>query len=289
MSSALLSSHPAEHIDLELKRLVDQEQLDANSDYDIKIFTDGSKIEGRVGAALSVWSGEVETKALKLALPSFCTVYQAELLAICKAAWMAAEHSPSTRSVGIYSDSLSALDTITNSSALHPLAVEARGYLRKALNQSKCISLFWIKAHAGLEGNERADYLAREAATESKTRFDYESCPVSFVKRSIRMRSLDKWNLRYREGETAGVTKVFFPDAVAAYRIISKIEVDRFVTQVLTGHGGFSEYLHRFKCKESPSCACDPPCSESVFHLLLDCPIHLYDRLECEMRLGLSF
>ncbi|XP_063538077.1 uncharacterized protein LOC134747381 [Cydia strobilella] len=53
-----------------------------NSEHDIRVFTDGSKIEGKVGAALSMWSGDTETKALKLALSAYCTVYQAELLAL---------------------------------------------------------------------------------------------------------------------------------------------------------------------------------------------------------------
>ncbi|XP_045777032.1 uncharacterized protein LOC123875323 [Maniola jurtina] len=293
MSSALRSPHPASHLDLEFKCLMDQEQLMANNDNDFNIYTDGSKIEGKVGAALSIWSDAAETKALKLALPSYCTVYQAELLAICRAARMAAANLAG--SVGIYSDSLSALQTLQNPKALHPLAVEARGFLRDALLQNKRISLFWIKAHAGLEGNERADNLAKEAALKSKRKFDYDSCPVSFIKRSIRMRSLDEWNDRYRAGETAGVTKIFLPDAVAAYRVVSKMEVDGLVTQVLTGHGGFSEYLHRFKCKESPSCICDPGVSESVPHLLFDCPVHAYKRMkleqeiEIQLSIGLSF
>ncbi|XP_069359592.1 uncharacterized protein [Maniola hyperantus] len=272
MSSAFCSPHPAGHIDLEFKCLMNQEQLVANNDHDFNIYTDGSKIEGKVGAALSIWSGAVETKTLKLALPAYCTVYQAELLAICRAARMAAINLAG--SVGIYSDSLSALQTLQNPKALHPLAVEARGFLRDALIQNKRISLFWIKAHAGLEGNERADHLAKEAALKSKRKFDYDGCPVSFVKRSIRKRSLEEWNGRYRAGETAGVTRIFFPDAVVAYRIIGKMDVDRIITQVLTGHGGFSEYLHRFELKESPGCVCDETVDESILHLLIDCPQH---------------
>ncbi|XP_045456010.1 uncharacterized protein LOC123665820 [Melitaea cinxia] len=286
MSSALRSPHPASHIDLEFKRLADQEQFTANSEHAFNIFTDGSKIEGKVGAALSVWAGAAETKTLKLALPSYCTVYQAELLAICRAARMAADTLAG--SVGIYSDSLSALLTLENPVAPHPLAVEARGHLRRALLRDKRVSLFWIKAHAGLEGNERADHLAREAALKSKRAFDYDSCPVSFIRRSIRMQSLDEWNQRYRAGETAGVTRVFFPDAIAAYKIKSKIGVDWFVAQALTGHGGFSEYLYRFKCKESPSCVCDPGCSESVLHVLLECPAFAYERLSLEYETGVQ-
>ncbi|CAH2084373.1 unnamed protein product [Euphydryas editha] len=159
VSSALRSPHPACRVNLDFKCVVDQEQLMANNGHDFNIFTDGSKIEGKVGAALSVWRGAAETKTLKLVLPSYCTVYQAELLAICRAARMAAENL--VGSVGIYSDSLSALQTLQNPKALHPLAVEARGFLRDALLQNKRVSLFWIKAHAGLEGNERADYLAK--------------------------------------------------------------------------------------------------------------------------------
>ncbi|XP_045451643.1 uncharacterized protein LOC123660631 [Melitaea cinxia] len=286
MTSALRSPHPACHIDLEFKCLVDQEQFNANSDNNYNIFTDGSKIEGKVGAALSVWNGAAEATTLKLGLPSYCTVYQAELLAICRAARMAADDLAG--SVGIYSDSSSALLTLKNPKALHPLAVEARGHLQRALLQGKRVSLHWIKAHAGLEGNERADHLAKEAALELKRAFDYDSCPVSFIKRSIRMQSLDEWNRRYRDGETAGVTKVFFPDAIAAYKITSKIKVDRFVTQALTGHGGFSEYLHRFKCKESPSCVCDPRCPESVFHVLLECPTFAYERLRFQCQTGVA-
>ncbi|XP_069365321.1 uncharacterized protein [Maniola hyperantus] len=286
MFPALQSPHPAQHIDLDFKCLVDQAQLMDNNGHDLNIFTDGSKIEGKVGAALSMWSGAAETKTLKLALPSFCTVYQAELLAICRATRIAADNL--ARSVGIYSDSLSALQTTINPEALHPLAVEARDHLRRALLRDKHVNLFWIKAHAGLEGNERADYLAKEAALKSKRAFDYDSCPVSFIRRGIRMHSLDEWNRRYQTSETAGVTRVFFPDAIAAYRTIGKIKVDRFVTQVLSGHGGFSEYLHRFKCKESPSCVCDPGCSESVLHVLLDCPVYDYDRYNIESKIGMK-
>ncbi|CAH2109324.1 unnamed protein product [Euphydryas editha] len=199
---------------------------------------------------------------------------------------MAADHLAGT--VGIYSDSSSALLTIQNPKALHPLAVEAREHLRRALLQGKQISLYWIRAHAGLEGNERADHLAKEAALKSKCAFHYDSCPVSFIKRNIRSQSIDEWNRRYRAGDTAGVTKLFFPDAEEAYGVIGKIKVDRFVTQVLTGHGGFSEYLYRFKCKDSPSCVCDPGCPESVLHTLLECPIYDYERHKLEKQIEIK-
>lgn len=82
---------------------------------------------------------------------------------------MIAKCSPTTGSVGIYSDSFSPLQMI----------VQARGYLGKALLQSKCVSWFGIKAHVGLQGNGHPDHLA-EGKTNSKNHFDYEGCPIMY-------------------------------------------------------------------------------------------------------------
>lgn len=68
------------------------------------------------------------------------------------------------RHYAIISDSRAALDTLANNNALHPLAVHVRGILAQCQTKQKEVNLYWIKAHAGLEGNERADVLAKEAA-----------------------------------------------------------------------------------------------------------------------------
>ncbi|XP_047543137.1 uncharacterized protein LOC125075464 [Vanessa atalanta] len=278
--------HPAMQMDLEIRSLSDQNQVDLNNVQQVRIFTDGSKIGGRVGAALSVWNNEVETKAVKLSLPAYCTVYQAELLAICRATGEILKNGGS--SFGLYSDSRAALETVTGQWNLHPLAVEIRRNLHRALVQNKMVFLFWIKAHAGLPGNERADCLAKEAALSSRRKPDYDQVPVSFVKRNIREKTLDEWNRRYQSGGTASVTRAFFPDAVKAYKIIRKIKLQGYLTQMLTGHGGFSEYLHRFKCKENPSCLCDPQAVESTLHCLLECPIHQTDKYNLEQKTGVK-
>ncbi|XP_049866283.1 uncharacterized protein LOC126366981 [Pectinophora gossypiella] len=286
VASALQMPHPAERRAIELRHLVDEEQYRANCDFDVRIFTDGSKIEGKVGAALSIWTGATETKTRKLALPSYCTVYQAELLALCEATREALKRRET--SCAIYSDSMAALLTVVNPEALHPLAVESRDAIYRSSIQNKSVSLFWIKAHAGLEGNERADSLAKEAALKSKRKPDYDMYPVSFVKRFIRMDTLDEWNRRYSTGHTASTTKLFFPSAVEAYKTVRKLSITKELTQALTGHGGFSEYLTRFKCKDNPACACDPSVAENVSHLLLNCPIHGQDRFNVEQRTGLK-
>uniref|UniRef100_A0A2H1VKU6 SFRICE_008568 n=1 Tax=Spodoptera frugiperda TaxID=7108 RepID=A0A2H1VKU6_SPOFR len=125
-----------------IRRLVHEEQYQSHSDCVVRIFTDGSKIEGKVGAAYSVWNRDHPGQRDQS--PEI-TVYQAELLAL-KEAVEERLHD------GV-------LQTIANHSALHPAT---RVALRRCADRSKC-SLFWIKAHAGLEGNERANVLEEEA------------------------------------------------------------------------------------------------------------------------------
>lgn len=84
------------------------------------------------------------------------------------------------------------------------------------------------------------------------------------------------------------MTKLFFPEARAAYKTIRKMKITSVITQIMTGHGGFSEYLNRFKCKESPSCTCDPNEKESVPHVLLECPVFGRQRANLEIKLKID-
>ncbi|XP_026331400.1 uncharacterized protein LOC113238780 [Hyposmocoma kahamanoa] len=276
--------HPSEQIGTKFICLADGAALEQHDNHGRKIFTDGSKIEGKVGAALSIWDGETETSTRKLKLDQSCTVYQAELLALMEATSHAVKHEASH--CNVYSDSRSALETIADGTSLHPLAVKTRANINTIQKRNNIINLFWIKAHEGMEGNERADELAKDAALNKKSKADYDKCPVSFVKRQIRKDSLDEWNRRYVGGETASTTKVFFPDAIAANRVIRKMDLDPLTVQLMTGHGGFSSYLYRFKCRESPSCQCSDETEENVLHLVVECPIYARNRFDAEAEIG---
>lgn len=286
MDSALEMPHPAEQERVELCSLIDEEQYTESKKHAVKIYTDGSKIEGKVGASFSLWRGDTESKSRKFALPSYCTVYQAELFALSEAMREILRRHDSD--FAIFSDSMAALQTISNPATLHPLAVGIRDALRQSKAQSKSVKLYWIKAHVGFEGNERADALAKAAAIESKRKPDYDLCPVSYIKRMIREGTLHVWDRRYGSGETAGVTRMFFPSAIEAYKVIKKLKITPELTQALTGHGGFAGYLTRFKCKENPACACDPIVDETFPHLLLDCPQHDVDRFNVENLLDIK-
>ncbi|CAH2218230.1 jg18389 [Pararge aegeria aegeria] len=104
----------------------------------------------------------------------------------------------------------------------------------------------------------------------------------------IRQNSLDQWQDRYTSGTTGGTTKIFLPDVREAYKIIRKIQPTSTAVQILTGHGGFGFYLHKFKCKDSPSCKCDPNANEDIIHLLTDCPRFGRERQDLEIEIGIK-
>ncbi|CAH2218226.1 jg13488 [Pararge aegeria aegeria] len=250
------------------------------------IYTDGSKIEGKVGAAVSVWDRGVETRAIKLKLEPYCTVFQAELLAIDRATQWARNNTKSEYC--ILSDSRSALDLIKSGKVSHPLAHSIRRNIGAVQAQGRSIKLCWIKAHVGNVGNERADALAKEAALNTKTTATYSACPISYAKRMIRGETQQIWQNRYDTESTAGTTKIFFPDVRKAHKIMTNTEITPILTQTLSGHGGFAKYLHRFKLKDTPACKCDTDKDEEPIHLLVECPRFAQTRHDLEVKLDVN-
>ncbi|GBP66738.1 hypothetical protein EVAR_50117_1 [Eumeta japonica] len=177
------------------------------------IYTDGSRIKGKVRAALTEWQD--------------------------------GEESCNSRSV---------LEVLTCSKTYHYLAHEARRDISEIVAESRAVRLFWVRAHAGIKGNERADELVRRA---DKTAADYDRFPLSYAKRVTRVASLEEWQEQYAEGSNGEIIKCFVLRVKQTYRV-RQIDITSQLALTLTGHGGFSQYLFRFKLKDSLYCACNP-------------------------------
>ncbi|CAK1586825.1 unnamed protein product [Parnassius mnemosyne] len=135
--------HPAceEKIDFEIIKYTTSEKLEEPHTSSVQIFTDESKIEGKVGAAISIWRNKQEIDYNKFKLDSFCTVFKAELYAMHQAIQKAKNY----QSTYIYSDSRSALEFVKNQSAYQPLAFEIRQDIAKLRSQTRKGSSFKIK------------------------------------------------------------------------------------------------------------------------------------------------
>ena len=70
--------------------------------------------------------------------------------------------------------------------------------------------------------------------------------------------------------------KEFFPGQVPSW-----FETDFYVTAFLTGHGPFNEYLHRFKKLNTDLCPCNAQVSQTVKHILTECPTYENQVVNC--------
>lgn len=106
-----------------------EEDNDVDNDY-ATVYIDGSRIEGKVGAGLSVWTGGVEINKEKIKLENYCTVFQAELYRIYRATKVADKVS----NIKIMSDTRLALQIITGAIDRHPIAFEIRRGIQEKRN-----------------------------------------------------------------------------------------------------------------------------------------------------------
>ncbi|CAK1585042.1 unnamed protein product [Parnassius mnemosyne] len=277
--------HPAERVRESYDLICTQEDVNMIQNNWPTIYTDGSRISGMVGAAVSCWKEGKEVYKTKLKLSNYCSVYQAELAAILKALTFVKSKNEFNKA-NILSDSRSALECLSNPSTVHPIAAEILTKINEIRNNRGDVKLYWIKAHCGILGNERGDELAKLAAETSKQAPVYDCFPLSYAKRQLRDNTINTWQERYTKAETGAVTRRFFPDVTESYKTIEKINVNNLISQILTGHGGFKAYLFRFKLAESPYCSCDNQTSQTIEHILIDCPKFQLARLECELRMG---
>ncbi|KAL1116400.1 hypothetical protein AAG570_004874 [Ranatra chinensis] len=77
-----------------------------------------------------------------------------------------------------------------------------------------------------------------------------------------------QWQERWNTSATGLWTKEFFP--VVNNKIRWKIIKDNDLCQMITGHGDFHAYLHRFGFRDNPACVCGEP--ETPKHMIDECP-----------------
>ena len=279
--------HPAERKGITYARVGTQEEAD-DIDSDVKIFTDGSKLEsGKTGAAMVIYRNDRQLENVrpvrqdrqvrqdrkpevrKYKLSDHCTVYQAEMYAIYEAVKWAANRGRN-KTTTIFSDSRSSLDALTDRSHNSELGNEIFKTLNSVTGTTE-IRFAWIKAHIGIIGNETADEAAKKA-TEKHAAESYSSFPISFAKYHIRTEQWDKWRHEYRTSEQGAMTRLFFPTLDDAKEFRSTTELSFELTQVLTGHSYAKEYLKRFRIIGEESCPCDNDTQQSLIHLLMSCP-----------------
>ncbi|KAJ4449388.1 hypothetical protein ANN_00787 [Periplaneta americana] len=173
------------------------------------------------------------------------------------------------KSAAIHTDSRITLDSLRNFNNHHHLIEQIRKQIRKLEILNWTIHFSWVKAHVGLAGNELADHLEKQAASNNELPVSFDRIPISDIMRELQEESVVKWESEWKNTRNGAVTKSFFPSVKERLRV--NIPLNGKVTTFLTGHGKTGAYLYRFKLRDNPSCACGAE-EQTVDHLLFECP-----------------
>ncbi|XP_055944307.1 uncharacterized protein LOC129975278 [Argiope bruennichi] len=223
----------------------------------IPVFTDGSRSDGHVGCAIVTPSETVSYR-----LHNYCSVFTAELVAIFYAPQ---KISPSTqRNFIIYSDSMSALKTLSNYHyPMHPIAVRILFTLRLLQNDGFNIILCWVPGHVGIFGNEKADLAAKSATEFLRIGLSFSDVKTSVFNHTYSSWQ-ETWNLQV-QNKLRSIKPI-----ISLWPVLPIREKDVKLTRLRIGHTRLTHrhLILREKAATCPTCQLD----FTVYHILVQCP-----------------
>ena len=128
-------------------------------DYDILCFTDGSKMNEKVGLAFVLFQHDLELFYQQFRISDNCSVFQAELLCLNLAVKHVLQYTGAR--ILICSDSLSSLLSLCDIRSFEKLVVEVQSILSNTLDIY--LDFMHVRGHTGIYGNQRADFSAKGA------------------------------------------------------------------------------------------------------------------------------
>ena len=141
----------------------------------------------------AIVTGKVPTEQLKFKLDDRCSNNQAEQLAIVKALEVVETQQVKLNKHGIaviFTDSRITLDAIRSAKNHNHLVEEIRKTAVTLYKKNWTMEFKWVKAHAGIYGNEIAYRLAKEATQNYYV--NYSRTPKSAIKNDTRKESIRK-------------------------------------------------------------------------------------------------
>lgn len=234
-----------------------------------KIYTDGSKMENGVGAAVVV-----QDHVSMLRLPNFCSIYTAEAMAISFALDLI--KTKCIHKAVILSDSLSTLRSIENISNPNEIARKIQNQIYNLTHIGYSITLIWIPSHNQIPGNERADEKARQAIT-SNNAIRLNCFTLHDAKSITRIIANNIWQRAWKQGTSKlNEIKNTIHTWPSPQDLSRKMETS--INRIRIGHTSITnQYL--MKKEDPPLCtSCGSPLS--IKHIITECLSYETDRRE---------
>lgn len=241
---------------------------------EISVYTEGSKMDCGTGSGFYCEHQQMEES---FRLPDTCSVFQAEMLAIKKAAELLQSNDCRDTSISFYVDSQAALKALTKLESNTILVGETKTALNR-LGDCNSIRLCWVPGHDGFEGNEKADELARKGSEKGSEHIILGiHPPLSHAWKIIEDETKMVWMRQWNSTETCRISKYFWPEYNSkkskALLNYNRATLRRLVG-ILTGHCHLGKHARRMGLTNDDECRfCKDICSvEDSIHIVCECP-----------------
>ena len=223
------------------------------------IYTDGSKSANYVSASVVL-----STDILKVNLPDHSSIFTAEAVALKRAAQYI-QRQAIPRAV-IYSDSLSCIQSLLNKNVQHPTIleiIEILTYLNKVNTE---IIFCWIPGHVGIQGNEKADKIAKQVIDIPTY---HVQTPFSDCRPKISKYVESLFQAQWNDCSLNKLHEINDKFSTILQIYADNRKDDAILTRLRIGHTRLT-HKHYLLNEDFPVCtACD--CLLTVKHILIEC------------------
>lgn len=238
----------------------------------LNIFTDGSKMTE--GTGCGVFCNELELEK-SYRLRNDCSIFQAEVYAIAMAARLISEFRICSSDISFFVDSQAAIMALRSNNIRSKVVSNCHKELDALCEQHK-VTICWVPGHKGIEGNEKADELAKRGASLPLEVVALEVFPplsLSFhhIRQEYRLIWMERWNT----SDTCRQTKFLWDESNVKYSKtlleMSRIRL-RKIIYIITGHNTLGKHMVRLGIIEDDTCRWCGEATEDSFHYLCECP-----------------
>ena len=241
------------------------------------VYTDGSKTEHGVGAGFVIYHKNKRIHTESINMPDTSTVFQTEIEAIRYACQflIANPYQLDLKYIKILADSQAAIKALNKNRITSKTVLTALEYMETIATQVRHITLAWIKAHVGIEGNERADQAAKEgAAGGTHIKKANTAIPWQEAKNKIEDYTTSLWRQKWITTPHYKHTKLFYgsPNKNKS-KYILKMGTHKLSTWIkgLTGHNNLAYFQSKLNPDIDPTCRLCLQTNETLHHLMTDC------------------
>jgi ribonuclease HI len=260
----------------------------------IQVYTDGSVIDDKVGAAAILTRPGKEHRVLHyhLGKSSEYTIYDAELAGISMGVHLIKTEKAARCSTMLGADNQAALQAVQNelSTPSHHVAKDILQTVQQLSNtrgsKHYSLTLRWTVGHIGIDGNELIDSKAKKAAkgqsstTSSLPRILCRKLKISTaaLKQNQKKCHKERWKKKWASS-TRGKQDHQYDSSSPSNRFIELIsnaklprQSSSLISQLRITHIPLNSYLFRFKCVDNPRC---PACIRKTGKILRWLKCHL--------------